>query len=111
MLFYYFLFLLIIIVICSSSIGSGSRALTPFSLGDGQTAAQATDVTFNLKDFKCMVQLCEAMTANMILRFDQPGAPLVVEPHLNHGMAEASDWISLPLLLLSPLCKSASSEA
>jgi hypothetical protein len=60
---------------------------------------KATDVTFNLKDFKCMVQLCEAMPANMIIRFDQPGAPLVVEPHLSHGMAEVSiisQWLTSP---------------
>ena len=40
------------------------------------------DVTFNLKDFKQMLSLCEALNASVAIRFDQPGSPLVVEPLL-----------------------------
>lgn len=54
------------------------------------TLLQAIDVTFNVKDFRCMVQLCEAMPANMVLRFEAPGAPLVVEPHLDFGALEVN---------------------
>ena len=39
-----------------------------------------SDVTFNLKDFKHMLSMCESLGANVAIRFDQPGAPLVVEP-------------------------------
>lgn len=38
------------------------------------------DVTFNLKDFKQMLSLCESLNASVAIRFDQPGSPLVVEP-------------------------------
>ena len=38
------------------------------------------DVTFNLKDFKQMLSLCESLSASVAIRFDQPGSPLVVEP-------------------------------
>lgn len=51
---------------------------------------QATDVTFNIKDFKCMVHLCEMMPANMILRFAEPGHPLIIEPHLNGNAIEVA---------------------
>ncbi|DBA81778.1 hypothetical protein WJX77_008673 [Trebouxia sp. C0004] len=40
-----------------------------------------SDVTFNLKDFKHMLSMCESLGASVAIRFDQPGAPLVVEPH------------------------------
>lgn len=45
-----------------------------------------SDVTFNLKDFKHMLSMCESLGASVAIRFDQPGAPLVVEPHFrgNH---------------------------
>lgn len=41
----------------------------------------AADVTFNLKDLRVMLALCEAMNANIALRFEQPGAPLLAEPY------------------------------
>ncbi len=45
-----------------------------------------SDVTFNLKDFKHMLSMCESLGASVAIRFDQPGAPFVVEPHFrgNH---------------------------
>ena len=45
-----------------------------------------SDVTFNLKDFKHMLTMCESLGATVAIRFDQPGAPLVVQPHFtgNH---------------------------
>lgn len=46
------------------------------------SADAACDVTFNLRDFKAMLTLCEALTADVAIRFGQPGSPLVVEPHL-----------------------------
>jgi len=72
------------------------------------TLGEATDVTFNLKDFRCMVQLCEAMTANMVLRFDQPGLPLVVEPHLHSGAIEELQYEAE--LVLATLMESQASQ-
>ena len=46
------------------------------------SADAACDVTFNLRDFKAMLTLCEALNADVAIRFGQPGSPLVVEPHL-----------------------------
>ena len=48
-------------------------------------AGQLSDVTFNLKDFKAMLSLCEAMHADVAIHFDTPGQPLVVGPHLSHA--------------------------
>ena len=39
-----------------------------------------SDVTFNVKDFRHMLSMCESLGASVAIRFDQPGAPLVVEP-------------------------------
>ena len=38
-------------------------------------------MTFNLKDFKAMLGLCDHLGSNVMLRFEGPGLPLVVEPH------------------------------
>lgn len=43
-------------------------------------ASEASDVTFNLKDFKAVLVLCEGLGANVAICFDQPGSPLLVEP-------------------------------
>ncbi|GAX84589.1 hypothetical protein CEUSTIGMA_g12010.t1 [Chlamydomonas eustigma] len=40
-----------------------------------------TDVTFNLKDFRAMVSLCEFQHSNVAVWFHKPGLPLIVEPH------------------------------
>ena len=34
------------------------------------------------QDFRAMLQLCEAMHANVVLRFERAGDPLVVGPYL-----------------------------
>ncbi len=49
---------------------------------------EASDVTFNLKDFKAMLVLCEGLGANITICFDQPGAPLLVQPlfHSNNPL-------------------------
>jgi hypothetical protein len=39
-----------------------------------------TDITFNLKDLRALLALCEDMGANMGLAFSGPGAPLLAEP-------------------------------
>jgi hypothetical protein len=38
------------------------------------------DVTFNLKDLRALLGLCEDMDANIALHFDAAGAPLLAEP-------------------------------
>ena len=43
-------------------------------------SSEATDVTFNLKDFKAVLVLCEGLGTNVALCFDQPGSPLLVHP-------------------------------
>mmetsp|Transcript_1741 Transcript_1741/g.5033 ORF Transcript_1741/g.5033 Transcript_1741/m.5033 type:complete len:554 (-) Transcript_1741:202-1863(-) len=40
-----------------------------------------SDATFNVRDLKAMVALCEAMHAHVAISFDSPGQPLVVAPH------------------------------
>lgn len=53
-------------------------------LGYDHAGTEPSDVTFNLKDFKAMLSLCEALSSNVAIRFDGPGNPLVVKPH-NRG--------------------------
>lgn len=48
-------------------------------------ADEATDVTFNLKDFKAMLSLCESLGTHIRLWFDSPGNPLVAEPCFSGG--------------------------
>ena len=43
-------------------------------------SSKATDVTFNLKDFKAVLVLCEGLGTNVAICFDQPGSPLLVQP-------------------------------
>lgn len=43
-------------------------------------SSEATDVTFNLKDFKAVLVLCEGLGTNVAICFDQPGSPLLVQP-------------------------------
>lgn len=47
-------------------------------------ADEASDVTFNLKDFKAMLWLCENLNSDVMIRVAGTGMPLVVEPHF-HG--------------------------
>eukprot|EP00798_Chlamydomonas_sp_ICE-L_P016936 gene16936-23209_t len=62
-----------------------------------------SDVTFNVKDFKTFVSLCEHMGANITIRFDQPGVPLVAEPHFR-GVGGEVDY--RPELVLATLMES-----
>ena len=57
-------------------------------LGYEHGGQEPADVTFNLKDFKAMLSLCEAMGANVAIRFDAPGNPLVVKPHHRGSQAQ-----------------------
>lgn len=38
-------------------------------------------MTFNMKDFKAILSLCENLGTHIKLCFDSPGNPLVAEPH------------------------------
>lgn len=59
-----------------------------------------SDVTFNLKDFKHMLAMCESLGARVAIRFDQPGAPLVVEPHfVGTHVRACNPWIYVSCLL------------
>ena len=44
--------------------------------------SEPSDVTFNLKDFRAMLALCEGLNANMSVSFEAPGSPVVVKPHV-----------------------------
>ncbi|KAA6424868.1 MAG: cell cycle checkpoint control RAD9A-like [Trebouxia sp. A1-2] len=59
-----------------------------------------SDVTFNLKDFKHMLSMCESLGASVAIRFDQPGAPLVVEPHFtgNHEIECEAELVLATLM-------------
>ena len=52
----------------------------------------ATDITFNLKDFRHMLALAEGLGANIALLFDRPGHPLIVEPRPRQQDPQASLW-------------------
>lgn len=39
----------------------------------------AADVTFNVRDFRAVVSLCEHLQAQISIRFDLPGTPLAAE--------------------------------
>ncbi len=41
----------------------------------------ASDVTFNVRDFRSMAALCTALGADVTMRLEGPGAPVLVEPH------------------------------
>ena len=61
---------------------SQGRAALPAS-----PAEEQTDVTFNLRDFRAMLSLCEGLGGDVIIRLEGPGQPVVLEPHLSgaHG--------------------------
>ncbi len=42
-----------------------------------------------LQDFKYMLTLCGQMNANISISFDQPGTPLLVEPHFGGAQVGA----------------------
>lgn len=51
-------------------------------------------MTVNLKDFRAVLGLAEALGAQLRLWFDGPGNPLVAEPHFPHmqGQARGAGW-------------------
>lgn len=73
-------------------------------LGYENTSEQPADVTFNLKDFKAMLSLCEAMSSNVAIRFDTPGNPLVVKPHLRGTQAQVGGSFAPPTLNMGITC-------
>lgn len=46
------------------------------------SADDPADVTFNLRDFKVMLGWCQAVEQEVAIRFQESGAPLLVEPHV-----------------------------
>ncbi|CAK0785257.1 hypothetical protein CVIRNUC_008463 [Coccomyxa viridis] len=66
------------------------------------SSSQTTDVTFNLKDFKALLVLCEGLGANVAICFDQPGSPLLVHPvfHSNNPLEE---YVTAELVLATLL--------
>lgn len=63
-----------------------------------------SDVTFNLRDFRAMLSLCEGLRANVAIRFDAPGQPLVVGPHLRGNEAPVSYGLRFLLPPLRACC-------
>ena len=44
-------------------------------------ADEAVEATFNVKDFRAMLGLCDSLGCQIKLLFQGPGDPLVAEPH------------------------------
>lgn len=64
-------------------------------------------MTVNLKDFKAMLTLCEALGAQLRLWFDSPGNPLVAEPLFPNAAGQASSGPGLSLAGVCPRCMAA----
>lgn len=45
------------------------------------SASFPSDVTINLKDLKALVGLCSDLGADVLLKFDEAGVPLMAQPH------------------------------
>ncbi|CAL5223434.1 g5948 [Coccomyxa viridis] len=65
-------------------------------------SSEATDVTFNLKDFKAVLVLCEGLGTNVALCFDQPGSPLLVHP-VFHSSNPLEEYVTAELVLATLL--------
>jgi hypothetical protein len=50
----------------------------------------ASDVTINLKDLKALLGLCLELGADVSLRFDKAGLPLLAVPHLRGAQVGAA---------------------
>lgn len=57
----------------------GDIAFTSFK----NTSDSIAEVTFNIKDFRAMLSLCEALSCDIRIFFLNPGHPLVVEAYFN----------------------------
>ena len=55
-------------------------------------------MTFNVKDLRALLALCEHMGANIALRFDCAGAPLLAEPHISGHQVSAGLLVPPPPL-------------
>ncbi len=78
-------------------------ALDPNEVCDtySHTSDEIGDVTFNLKDFKHMLSLCEAFNANVMLSFGMPGAAVVAAPAFAGDQVSANaraSWHALAAL-------------
>lgn len=70
--------------------GASSRSLQTSLELNSQTVfkayshagVSASDVTINLKDLKALLGLCLELGADVSLRFDKAGLPLLAVPHL-----------------------------
>ena len=69
--------------------------------GYQHTADTPTDVTFNLRDFRVMLAWCLAMNMEIAIRFQCPGAPLLVEPHCPHAVGFSAS-LNARLTVISP---------
>ena len=56
--------------------------------------SEPADVTFNLKDFKAMLSLCEGLNANVSVSFEAPGSPVVVKPHVARQQVDSPACIT-----------------
>jgi len=45
------------------------------------SCSSPSDVTINLKDLKALVGLCVELGADVVLKFDEAGVPLLAVPH------------------------------
>ncbi|KAG2451330.1 hypothetical protein HYH02_003935 [Chlamydomonas schloesseri] len=58
------------------------------------------DATFNVKDFRTMSGMCTALGADVALRMETAGAPVVVEPHFR-GLREGGETDFTAMLVLA----------
>ena len=61
-------------------------------------------MTINLKDFKAMLSLCEALGTGVRLWFDGPGNPLVAEPCFPDSMHDQVGAGCCAVLCCAVLC-------
>lgn len=98
------------VFVCDDAAHADKALYTQLSLDTREVFLQyqhstdaVSDVTFNLKDFKHMLSMCESLGASVAIRFDQPGAPLVVEPHFTGNHVSSSLGLHLIASYLAPM--------
>jgi len=62
--------------------------------------SEPLDLSFNLKDFKAMVQFCSDVSTDIAVYMDKPGSPVVVAPSFrrSHHRLGESDFVAEMLL-------------
>jgi len=70
-------------------------------------SSEATDVTFNLKDFKAVLVLCEGLGTNVAICFDQPGSPLLVQPVFHSSNPLVHGRLTIRQHVLENICADA----